>query len=132
MSFQINGDLPDIVGKKSQSLIVIQQQEDETITDPANTVFFKFSDGWIRLCLDGSTVFWRNSEPPSNPINSKISSCLVMLNLCELDGVIGFVLSDVDYFSDDVKVIVKMKFLSGKTLQFTHYGYEDYTTLDIL
>lgn len=94
MEYHLNGDEPEVIGKKCSGLCLIQHQEGDSITDPANTIYFKFDSNWSKLCFDGSTIFWRR-ESPSEPVNDNIGSCLVLLNLSELNGVIGFLLDGI-------------------------------------
>lgn len=130
MSYHINGNEPDIAEKVCQGLYLIQHQESESITDQANTIFLKFGDCWFQLHFDGETIFWRESEKPSEPVNSSLSTYLSLLNLCELEGIVDYVLKAIEYGSNDESVWVKLNFSSGRTLVFTHHGYNDYTTIN--
>ena len=129
MSFNINGKEPSIIGKVCKSLYLIQQQEGDVVTDPANVAYFKFEDNWFKLSFDGDTVFWREQELPSEPLNDNLNCCLVLLNLGELDGVIGLVLEDIEYSSNDESLMANFKFKSGKTLSFKHNCYDDFTSI---
>jgi len=129
MAYQINGDEPNIIGKKCGGLYLIQQQEDESITDPANTIYLEFDSVWSKLCFDGGTIFWRN-ESPSEPVNDNIGVCLVLLNLCELDGVVGSELVKIQYSGNDELVSAVLCFSSGKKLTFAHNCYDDFTSIN--
>lgn len=130
MNYHINGDEPDIAEKVCRGFYLIQHQENESITDKANTAFLKFGSCWFKLHFDGETIFWRESEKPSEPVNSTISTSLSLLNLCELEGVVDHMLKAIEYGSNDESVWVKLKFSSGSVLVLTHYGYDDYTTIN--
>lgn len=129
MEYHLNGNEPEIIGKKCCGLCLIQHQEGNSVTDPANTIYFKFDSIWSKLCFDGSTIFWRR-ESPSDPVNDNIGSCLVLLNLSELNGVNGCLLEEIEYFGDDEKITAKFNFSSGKILEFTHHCYEDFTMIN--
>ena len=101
LSFHINGEEPSIKGKVCEGFYLIQHQEGESITDQANVAFFRFSGNWIKLHFDGETIFWRASGKPSEPVNDRLSTCLVLLNLSELEGVVEHKLSNIAYGSDD-------------------------------
>jgi len=130
LSFHINGVEPDIVGKQCQGLYLIQQQEGEDISDPANVAYFKFEDSWLKLHFDGETIFLRTGEEPSEPVNSCLSTCLVLLNLNELDGVVGRTLKKITYGSTNEAVFANFEFSGGKVLKFQHNGYDDYTSIN--
>jgi hypothetical protein len=129
MEYQINGDEPEIVGEKCIGLYLIQHQEGKSITDPANTVYLKFESVWSKLCFDGSTIFWRK-EAPSEPVNSNVSSCLVLLNLCELGGVVGNLLEKIEYSGSEEMVSAKFTFSGGKEIEFIHNSYDDFTSIN--
>jgi hypothetical protein len=129
LGFNINGKEPSIVGKLCKSLYLIQQQEADSVTDPANVAYFNFDEKWVKLSFDGETIFWRENESPSEPINHDLACCLVLLNLSELQGVVGQRLERIEYSSDDESVSAKLTFSSGKFLRFTHNGYDDYTSI---
>lgn len=129
MEYQINGDEPKITGKKCEGVYLIQQQEGESVTDPANTIYLKFDSVWSKLCFDGDTIFWRH-EVPSEPVNHNIEICLSLLNLCELDGVVGNDLNKIQYSWDGEAVSAEFNFSSGKSLKFVHNCYEDFTVIN--
>ncbi|MCL1037642.1 hypothetical protein L2750_10820 [Shewanella submarina] len=129
MGFNINGKEPNIVGKLCKSLYLIQQQEGDTVTDPANMAYFNFDGKWFKLCFDGETIFWRENESPSEPINQDLACCLVLLNLSELQGVVGQRLERIEYSCDHESVSAKLTFNSGKFLRLTHNGFDDYTSI---
>ncbi|OZG73788.1 hypothetical protein BTA51_08240 [Hahella sp. CCB-MM4] len=130
MNFYINGEEPAIKGKVCRGFYLIQHQEGESITDQANVAFFKFDGHWIKLHFDDEIIFWRGSESPSEPVNDRLSTCLVLLNLCEFKGVIGHRLNDIEYGSEEEHVWAKLEFSSGQTLLFKHHAHDDYTTVN--
>lgn len=130
MSFNINGNEPSITGKVCKGFYLIQHQEGESISDQANVTYFKFDNNWVKLHFDGETIFWRESEEPSEPVNNCLSTCLSLLNLSELEGVVEHVLTDIVYGSDERHVWVNLVFSSDKKLTFKHHGYDDYTTIN--
>ncbi|WP_432460514.1 hypothetical protein [Agarivorans sp. QJM3NY_25] len=130
MSFNINGSEPDIIGKLCQGFYLIQQQEAEVVTDPANTTFLKFDGEWVKLCFDGETIFWRDTELPSVPVNNCFSNCLLLLNLNEFEGVVGFEVKSISYDSNGESVFAYITFSSGITLKFEYHGYDDYTQVN--
>lgn len=130
LNFHINGEEPAIVGEVCQGFCLIQHQEGDAITDQANMALFKFAGSWFKLHFDGETIFWRATEKPSEPVNDRLSTCLVLLNLCEFEGVVDSTLKDIEYGGDEEAVWVKLHFSSGKTLLFKHHAYDDYTTIN--
>jgi hypothetical protein len=130
LSFHLNGDEPAIKGQVCQGFYLIQHQEGESITDQANVAFFKFDGHWVKLYFDGETIFWRNSEKPSEPVNDRLSTCLVLLNLCEFEGVVEHKLNNIEYGSDNKHVWAKLEFSSDHVLLFKHNGYDDYTSVN--
>ncbi|MEW7973265.1 MAG: hypothetical protein AB2810_03525 [Candidatus Thiodiazotropha endolucinida] len=129
MSYQVNGNEPAIVGKICEGLYLVQHQENGSITDPSNVALFRFDDNWVKLYFDGGTIFWRESEAPSEPVNGNLLTCLSLLNLCELEGVVGHKLNSIEYNGDNKHVWATLQFTSGKTLLFKHNSYDDYTAI---
>ncbi len=130
MEFDINGEEPNIIGKNCQGLRLIQLQEGSSITDPANTTYLNFENTWFKLYFDGGTIFWRSAESPSEPVNNNLSSCLVLLNLSELDGVVGYTLENIEYTAKENTVSSKLIFSGGKALYLIHNCNEDFTTIN--
>lgn len=130
MSFYINGVEPDIVGKQCKGFYLIQQQEGETITDPANFAYLKFDEEWLKFCFDGGTIFWRSGESPSEPVNTSLTNSLVLVNLNEFNGVVSHVLKAVGYESNNESVSAIFEFVDGVTIKFQHHSYDDYTSVN--
>lgn len=63
-------------------------------------------------------------------MNDRLSACLVLLNLCELEGVVGSTLKQIEYGSDEESIWARLEFSSGVKLLFKHHGYDDYTTIN--
>ena len=129
MSFDVNGDEPDIIGKQCEGVYLLQHQEDGVISDQANVAYFKFESEWLKFYFDGENCFWRICEMPSEPVNSCLSTCLVLLNLNEFDGVVGCSLNNIQYNRNDKFVFVSFDFTGGKTLKFKHDSYNDFTSV---
>lgn len=125
--YYLNGDEPRIVGTICEAFYLMQHQIDGQIADPANVAYFKFPCGWVRLCFDGNTIFWRESEQPLEPVNDSPSSMLVLVSLCEMDGVIGSNLQSVEYWGTLNEVGARLCFASGKVLAFRHLADHDKT-----
>jgi hypothetical protein len=125
--YYLNGDLPPIVGGVCTAFYLMQHQIEGEIADPANVAYFKFPCGWVSLCFDASTIFWRESEQPGEPVNDRYSSMLVLVNLSEMEGVVGDVLELIDYWGNISEVGANLRFSSGKTLSFRHIGDRDAT-----
>ena len=131
MNININGKEPSIVGKKCQSFFLIQQQEKDVIINPVNSAYFKFARQWFQLCFDGNTVFWRENIAHQEPVNNDLSCCLVLLNLSELEGVVGSILESIKYESNEETISLFLNFTSGKRLHFKYYAFKDYTSINL-
>ena len=128
--YSVNGEQPQIVGEVCEGFYLLQQQQGRHINDPANVAFLKFRERWYRIYFDGGTIFWRESELPGEPVNSGIDSALVLVNLCEMVGVVGARLESIAYGGAEEAVVAEMKFSSGRSLTFRHLVMSDETTLD--
>lgn len=107
-----------------------QYQEQQQVTDPANVAYLKFNGCWVRLYFDGGTIFWRESDQPAEPVNSGVDSALVLVNLCEMSGVVGARLEAISYSGNESLVGAALSFSSGRVLGFRHSGERDATTFD--
>ncbi|WP_417071019.1 hypothetical protein [Niveibacterium terrae] len=125
--YYLNGDEPPVLGASCSGFYLMQHQVDGVLSDPANSAYFKFNDAWLQLCFDGNTIFWRKTEIPGEPVNDRISSVLVLLNLNEMKGVVGSTLDDVRYWGSAVEVGALLHFSSGVELTFTHQSLRDAT-----
>ncbi len=131
MEYFINGDEPKIVGCKCKGLYLSQMQENFNITDQSNVAFFNFSETWYRLYFEAGTIFWRKTDSISiDPVNQSLSSCLFILNLNELNGVIDHELLSLQYISNREVTGLEMSFSGGKTLKFSHFNLKDCTSVE--
>ena len=125
--YDVNGNEPAIVGTECLAFYLMQHQVGDSIESPANSAYFKFPAGWFSFCFDGSTIFWRTSEQPGEPVNSDLASMLVLVNLSEFSGVVGSILSAVEYWGTESEVGANFHFVSGKVLAFHHDSAADVT-----
>ncbi len=128
--YYIKGDQPEIIGDLCQGFCLNQQQENSKITDPANVSYFKFSDKWIRLYFEGSTIFWSDSDVPTEPVNDQLEYALVLVNLNEMDGIVGSQLETITYEGDTLSTKVTLVFSSSKTIKLEHFGDSDITKIN--
>jgi len=130
LSFDVNGIEPDITGKQCLGFYLIQQQKSGVITDSVDVAYLKFEDHWSTLHFEGETIFWKKSEMPLEPVNNCLSTRLILLNLNEVDGIVGCVLNKITYSSNEKTIFVDFEFTDGKTLKFKHYGDNDHTSIE--
>jgi hypothetical protein len=121
LSSHLNGEELSIKGKVCQGHYLNQHQEGESITDQVNVALFKF---------DGETIIWRNYEKPSEPVNDRLSTCLVLLNICEFEGVVEHILNNIEYGGDNKHVWAKLEFSRVLVLHFEHNRYDDYASVN--
>ncbi len=74
----------------------------------------------ICLYFEANTIFWREDELPLEPVNSSFESALVLVNLNEMDGIVGSSVNFIKYESTESEVGAKITFSSGVTLEFVH------------
>ncbi|MES2325534.1 MAG: hypothetical protein V4633_25065 [Pseudomonadota bacterium] len=125
--FYLNGDEPRIVGAVCTAFFLLQHQVDSALHDPVNVAYFQFGKGWWQLSLEGSTIFWRESVQPSEPVNDRLSSMLVLVNLSEMLGVIGCELESITYTGSAEEITATLSFVGGQCLEFRHLGDDDVT-----
>lgn len=130
MEYQLNGIEPDIIGNECEGLYIIQHQENEYVSDPANTTFLKFKGSWHQIHFDSETIFWRPAQEPTDPVNDNINVNLVLRNLSELEGVVGEILNIIKYSATNTTVTASFIFSSGKVLSITHNVKDDFTVID--
>ena len=126
----LNGEQPPILGEICEGFYLQQYQEHQQVVDPANVAYLKFKGSWIRLYFDGDTIFWRESGPPTEPVNSGVDSGLVLVNLCEMSGVVGARLDAISCSGSEHFIEAALSFSSGRTLTFQHFGERDVTIFD--
>lgn len=74
-------------------------------------------------------VFWGEGQEPLEPVNSDLESMLVLVNLNEMNGVVGCVLKSIEYGVKENNVFVSLAFESGKCLVFSHNTETDTTNV---
>lgn len=126
----LNGEQPPILDELCEGFYLQQYQEQQQVVDPANVAYLKFRGSWVRLYFDGNTIFWRASDPPTEPLNSGVDSGLVLVNLGDIFGVAGARLDAILYRGNEKLVEAVLSFSSGRTLKFQHLGGQDITIFD--
>ncbi|WP_295952693.1 hypothetical protein [uncultured Xanthomonas sp.] len=91
----LNGQPPALEGLECTGFVVQHFYEDFALSDPACAVCLCFGEVWYRIYFEAAAVFWRESEPPGNPVNSTLSHGLLLNDLSEMPGVVGHRLSSI-------------------------------------
>lgn len=117
------------MGKICQGFYLSQYQENMQITDFANVAYFKFGSEWHRLYFEGSTIFWRNDQRPIEAVNSDLNSISSLVNLSEMESVVGCKILSIVYSSNESEICVIFSFSSGTNLKFIHHSDEDSTKI---
>ncbi len=131
-SYYLNGEEPQIVGKRCTSLVLRHFYEDGKITDQVNVAYLRFEERWYRLYFECATVFWRLSEEPVAAENSELAYGLLLNNLSGMSAVVGQVLESIAYSASefgDVEVVIS--FMNGKQLLFSYSCESDSTRLAV-
>lgn len=126
-TYYLNGDEPPSEGDACSGFYLMQHQVDGALTDPVNLAYFKFNDGWLQLCFDESTIFWRTTTIPREPLNDRLSSVLVLVNLSKMPGVVGARIDTVRYWGSNTEIGASLQFSSGVELVFTYLSNRDIT-----
>lgn len=125
----LNGIEPEVVGKICDGLYLSQYQENFQIVDYSNVAYFLFGSEWYRLYFEGNTIFWRTDGPPMEAVNSDLNSVTALVNLNELESVVGRSVLSISYSSNEIEVSATISFSGGAYLKFIHDGEEDYTKI---
>ncbi len=129
-SYYLNGEEPQIVGKRCTSLVLQHCFENGKITDPANVAYLRFEEQWYRLYFECATVFWRPSQEPVAPENSELAYGLLLNNLSGMSTVVGQVLESIAYSASELgDVDVVLSFANGKQVLFSYSCKSDSTRL---
>ena len=109
----------------------MQHQINCQISSFATVAYFKFENRWVRLYFEPLMIFWGEGEDqaPMEPVNSDLESMLVLVNLNEMNGVVGFSLKSIEYGVKENNVIASLTFESGKCLVFSHNTETDTTNV---
>jgi hypothetical protein len=126
-TYYLDGDEPPVHGTACSGFYLMQHQVDGALSDPASSAYFNFNETWLQLCFDGNTIFWRKTAMPGEPVNDRLSSVLVLLNLNEMEGVVGSTLGVVRYWGSEDEVGASLQFASGVEVVFTHLSHQDTT-----
>lgn len=130
-NLQFNGPLPDLIGQLCNGLVVQHFYDGTVLSDQANVVFFRFGDVWHRICFETGTILWRMGEAPESPVNSTIAHGLLLNDLSEMTGIVGYHLADVAYSATPQgDVGAKFLFDSGAALSLSYDTGADSTRID--
>lgn len=127
--YYLNGTEPEVVGKICDGFYLSQFQENLQIVDYSNVAYFLFGTEWHRLYFDGNTIFWRTDGPPMEAVNSDLNCITVLVNLSELESVVGRSVLSISYSSNEIEVSATISFSGGSNLKFIHDGVEDHTKI---
>lgn len=111
MEYTLVTEEPDIIGQQCQEFYLLQHQINGQMSSSANVAYFKFENCWIRLYFEPLMIFWDDDQAPMEPINSDLESMLVLVNLNEINGVIGCVLKSIEYGVKDNNVFFLWLFM---------------------
>jgi hypothetical protein len=120
---------PEVLGQVCQEFYLLQHQIGFNISDFANVAYFKFENRWVRLYFEPNTIFWGEHESPQEPENSGLESMLVLVNLNEMSGIVGFTLESIEYGVKGGNVFASINFEGGKCLVFSHDSETDTTSV---
>lgn len=129
MEYTLARKQPEILGQVCQEFYLLQHQIGFNISDFANVAYFKFENRWVRLYFEPNTIFWGEHESPQEPENSDLESMLVLVNLNEMNGIVGFTLESIEYGVNGSNVFASLNFEGGKHLVFSHNSETDTTNV---
>jgi len=129
---QMNGEQPQIIGAICEAFVVQSFYDGDRLADPANVVFMKFSELWVRVYFETNTVFWRTGMSPGQPINSTLEHGLLLNDLSEMSSVVGRVLSEIQYRGTETgDVELSLIFAGGATVCLRYDNTLDATSIDV-
>ena len=129
MEYTLARKQPEVLGQVCQEFYLLQHQIGFNISDFANVAYFKFENRWVRLYFEPNTIFWGEHESPQEPENSGLESMLVLANLNEMSGIVGFTLESIEYGVKGGNVFASINFEGGKRLVFSHDSETDTTSV---
>jgi len=129
LEYTLARNQPEIIGQLCEGFYLMQHQFNFEISELVNVAYFKFSHRWVRLYFEPLMVFWGEGDAPLEPINTDLENLLVLVNLNEMNGIVGSVLKSVEYGVKENNVLVSLAFESGKTLVFAHSSESDATSI---
>jgi hypothetical protein len=129
LQYSLVREEPKILGQECQEFYLLQHQVNNEISSFANVAYFKFENRWVRLYFEPLMVFWGEGQEPLEPVNSDLESMLVLVNLNEMNGVVGCVLKFIEYGVKENNVFVSLAFHGGKYLVFSHNTETDTTNV---
>lgn len=118
------------VGAACESFQVLQMQEGATICDPAMVTFVQFDGVWYHLCFEGDTAFWRGADPPAQPTNHDLKRATALVDLSDMEGIVGSCLLQLVYGSDEATVSLELRFDGGGAVVLRHSHDGDATSLE--
>ncbi len=129
MQYSLVREEPKILNQECQGFYLSQHQINCEISSFANVAYFKFENRWVRLYFEPLMVFWGEGQEPLEPVNSDLESMLVLVNLNEMNGVVGHALKSIEYGVKENNVFVSLAFRGGKCLVFSHNTETDATNV---
>jgi hypothetical protein len=129
LEYTLARNQPEIIGQLCQGFYLSQHQINYRISAFANETYLKFANRWVRLYFEPLMVFWGEICAPQEPVNSDLESMLVLVNLNEMNGVVGCVLKSIEYGVKENNVFVSLAFEGGKCLVLSHDTETDTTSV---
>lgn len=129
----INGDPPDLAGRRCEAMIASAYSHKGQLIDPANISWLKFDGAGHRLYFDHGFIFWREDpDPPEDNIDAEQGEWAWRNHDVAAEaGVSGQRLTGYEMIVESPATRVVFTFETGITVTFVNSFVEDVTTVEI-
>ena len=122
--YSINGQEPRLSGQPCTGLVLQYFFDGRSIQ--INVVHLRISQQWHRLYFEPATVFWRLSQTPDAGQNTELTHGLLLNDLNEVKGFVGYTVEKVEYRATERGDIeVDIAFSSGRHLRIAYNADAD-------
>ena len=116
--FEIDGTVPDLVGRRCEGFVAEQYWHAGQLRAPASVVHVRFAGQRFRLYFEHSLVFWRPTEhPPQAYAMPEIDASVTLDDIAERAGTRGLTLLALETRAIPRGVVVSFQFEPSRNIE---------------
>lgn len=115
---EINGDVPKLVGKVCQALLVQQHWYKGVLNEEVNTAYIACDEHWYCLYIDCGIIYWRGDRKPEEFHAPEFAAHYPVIDVGTQRDCVGRVISDLMMREDESTTEIEIRFEGADAIVF--------------